>query len=364
MTGMGRYLSNLLRYLPEVDPANEYILVSYRPLAVPIPGTKNVATSGAPRNRLLQKLFSPFWLNFILPRVLKREKIDVFFAPNNLLPVRNTCTKNIVTIADVFPLVDTRFHPWWHRAYVSFVMSHSLGSADLVLTISESSKRDIVRLLRVPEEKVCVTYLAAEECFMPREISSGEQQRLRQKYDLPEKFVLYIGVVEERKNIKGIIEIADFLAPKTDTAIVVVGRVGHGGEPYVEAIKKRKNMHYSGFVDERDMPYLYNLATAFLFPSFYEGFGLPPLEAMQSGTPVVASNRSSLPEVIGDAGITLDPENSSAFADALLRIITNDAERASWVAKGIVQAKKFSYRTTAELTARAIRLALEHHKNL
>jgi len=354
MTGVGRYLSNLLKHLPEIDSENEYILLSYRPLQVSIKGIKNIGTLSVAPKGILQKLVSPFWLNCILPSVLKREKIDIFFSPNNILPIRKTNTKNIVTIHDVFQLIDPKFHSPIYRSYVSFVMNQSIKSADLVLTISESSKRDIVRLLHVPEEKVVVTYLAADERFMPRMISPIDHAHYSKKYNFPEKFILYVGVIEKRKNIDGIIRIADELRNKTDVSIVLVGRPGYGGNELIEEIKKRKNMHYIGFADDDDLPYLYNLAEIFLFPSHYEGFGLPPLEAMQSGVPVVASNTSSLPEVIGDAGILLDPKESKLFAKAIISIINDENKRQLMINRGVLQAKKFDYRKTVEITARAI----------
>lgn len=352
MTGIGRYIANLVRHLPAVDRQNEYILFSYRPIAgFDAPNMRNVATADIPAEGKLQKIQSAFWVNVTLPRFLAKEKIDVFFSPNSVVPFRKTKTKNVIVVHDVFHLVDPSFHSRSFAAYTSLTIPRAIAKSDLVVTVSESSKRDIVRLLNVPEEKVKVTYLAAEERFMPRTLTAGEANRYRGQYDLPEKFVLYVGVIESRKNIAGIIQIADTLAGRTDVPIVLVGRAGHGGKQYIEEIKRRKNMRYCGFVADEDLPYFYNLASVFLFPSFYEGFGLTPLEAMQSGLPVVASNTSSLPEAVGVGGILLPPTDTNAFVKAILELLKDDSQKDALIRKGLAQARKFNYEKTASETA-------------
>ncbi len=351
MTGIGRYLANIVRYIPACDPRNRYFLFTHRPVGgFPKENLVNIATMDAAAGGALQKIRSVLWLHAVLPRFLKKEKIDILFSPNTLLPIGKTATKNAITICDVFQLVDPKFHSPLYRAYFSFFLSRTLKKTDHVFTISEASKRDIVRLLHVPEEKITVTYLAADECFMPRAISPADRVRYAKKYGLPERYILYVGVLENRKNIDGIIKIADDLRGKTDVSIVLAGRAGYGGKEYVEEIKRRNNMRHLGFFEDADLPYLYNLAELFLFPSRYEGFGLPPLEAMQSGIPVVASSASSLPEVIGDAGILLPPENHQEFADAILRLLADPQKRTDAAARGLAQAKKFSFEKTARET--------------
>ena len=349
MTGVGRYLANLVRYIPGCDKKNRYVLFSYRPLSgFPKENMINTPTTNAVVVGMPEKIQSALWLHTILPRFLEKEKIDILFSPNTLLPLRDTGTKNVITIHDVFQLVNPEFHSWFYRIYVSFFLSRTLKKIDHVLTISEASKRDIVKLLHVPEEKITVTYLAADERFAPRVISSAD--RYMGKYELPPKFILYVGVLEKRKNIDGIIKIADDLQNKTDVPIILAGRIGYGGKTYIPEIRRRSNMRYLGFPDDADLPYLYNLAELFLFPSHYEGFGLPPLEAMQSGVPVLASNVSSLPEVIGDAGILLSSEDHEGFAKAILELLDNPKKRAGLVQKGLEQAKKFSFKKTARET--------------
>ncbi len=356
MTGIGRYLENLIRYIPEYDEKNEYVLFSYNPLpGFPRENIRNVATLQTGAEGYLQKIQSVLWLHAILPRFIKREKIDLFFSPNSLLPIFGTGVKNVIAIYDVFQLIHPSFHSFVYRTYISFFLSRTLKHADHILTISEASKRDIVTLLRVPENMITVTYLAADERCMPRTISMEDRARYAKKYGLPARFILYLGVLEKRKNIDCIIYVADRLRDVADVGIVVGGRLGYGGEQYLEEIRARSTMRYIGFFDDADMPFIYNLAELFIFPSHYEGFGLPPLEAMRSGVPVIASNTSSLPEVVGDAGILLDPVAYGEYAGAVLKLLNNPNERAILIEKGLEQARKFSFRKTASATAAVLR---------
>jgi glycosyltransferase involved in cell wall biosynthesis len=356
MTGIGRYLENIVERIPEFDRENQYVLFSCCQLpGFPKENVSNVFTSDAATGEIFKKIKSALWLHAVLPQFLRKEKIDILFSPNTLLPIGHTGTKNIITICDLFQLVDPRFHSWFYRIYVSFFLSRTLKKMDHVLTISEASKRDIIRFLHIPEEKITVTYLAADERFTPRVISSEDRVRFAEKYGLPDRFILYVGVLEKRKNIDGIIKIADDLRSKTDVPIILAGRIGHGGNEYVSEIKRRSNMRYLGFPDDIDLPYLYNLAEIFLFPSLYEGFGLPPLEAMQSGIPVIASNTSSLPEVIGDAGILLAPEDHEGSATAILELLGDSRKRSDLVQKGLKQAKRFSFEKTARETIDVLR---------
>jgi len=347
MTGVGRYLLNILKNLPECDNQNDYFLFSYGKLPqYEKERIKNIPTLKFTPQGIFQKAISPFWLNFVLPKYLEKYKIDLFFSPNHFLPIKKIKPKSIIAIYDVFHKIDKNFHPLYYRKYADLLLKRAVKYTELIVTISESSKRDIIRFYNVPEEKIKVAYGAADEIFHLRNLSEADKRKISEKYNLPEKFILYIGVLEERKNIDGIIKIADLIKDKTETPIFLFGRIGYRGNQYLKEIKKRKNIQYKGFVDNQDLPYIYNLATIFLFPSFYEGFGLPVLEAMQSGVPVLTSNTSSLPEVVGDGGIMHEPRDYEEFAKSIMKLLKDKDFYDKMKNKGLEQAKKFSWKKT------------------
>jgi len=322
MTGIGRFLVGVLDLITQLDKENEYYLFSFEKLEdYEKKGFKVIATG---KNKLIPNfLYSPFWLNFVLPSYLKKYKIDIFFFPSSFLPLGEKKYKAIIVLCDVFHKVDKDFHTFLYRKYIDLFLTTALKKSQLILTISQNSKRDILKFYQTPEEKVKIVYLAADKVFHPRPPSLEDQKRVKEKYNLPEKFILHVGVLEERKNIKGIIEIADLLKKETDVPILLFGKVGHNSQKYLSEIDQRKNIQFKGFAANEDLPLLYNLATILLFPTFYEGFGLPVVEAMQSGLPVVASNTSSLPEIIGEAGAVCNPNDYQCFSKNIVRLLND-----------------------------------------
>lgn len=349
MTGIGRYLLNILRYIPEGDKANDYFLFSYgKLLQYENQKIKSIPTLNFSPQGVLQKILSPFWLNFILPNYLEKHRIDLFFSPNHFLPLKKLKSKSVIVIHDVFHKVNKNFHPFYYRKYVDFFLPKAIKNSDLIITISECSKKDIIRFYNVSEEKIKVIYLAAEEIFQPRELTREQKENLIKKYNLPENFILYIGALEERKNIEGIARIADLLKSKTEIPVLLFGKIGHRGTQYLKEIKKRKNIQYKGFIENEDLSFIYNLAAVFLFPSFYEGFGLPILEAMQSGLPVVVSNTSSLPEILGEGGIKHLPEDYKGFTDSITKLLENKDFYGRIKKYGIERAQNFNWEKTTK----------------
>lgn len=351
MTGIGRYLLNILRCIPKYDNQNDYFLFSYGKLTqYEKEKIKSISTINFAPQGIFQKIISPFWLNFVLSKYLEKYKIDLFFSPNHFLPLRKIKAKTIIVIHDIFHKVNKNFHPLYYRKYVDFFLPKAIKNSDLIITISECSKRDIIKFYNVPEEKIKVIYPAADEIFQSKNLIEEEKEKFRKRYNLPEKFILYTGVLEERKNSDGIIKIADLLKDKTSVPILLFGKIGHRGGKYLKEIKKRKNIKYKGFIDSKDLSYIYNLAETFLFPSYYEGFGFGPLEAMQSGLPVVVSNASSLPEVIGSGGIMHNPEDYGGFAESIIKLLDDKDFYDKMREKGIERVKKFSWgKTTKEI---------------
>jgi len=352
VSGIGRYLLGFLYYLSKIDKENNYYLFCYE-------GLDDFEKMGyrvirAQKSKFLPaKLYNFYWLNFILPKALKENKIDIFWNPNHYLPLKKMPVKTIITIHDMAHKIDKKYKSFIYRFfYLDFLLPYSAKRADLILTISKNSKKDIVNLLKIKKKsKIKVIYEAAEKKFKPRK-NNIKLKEVQKKYKLPNDFILYVGRIEKRKNIETIIKIADFLIKKNvKTKIVLVGEGGYSGYDFlIKEIKKRKKIQHLNYIEDKDLPYIYNLAKVFLFPSFYEGFGLPVLEAMQSGIPVITSNTSSLPEVVGEGGIMHNPKDYKSFAKDIIKILNNEDFYEEMRKKAINQAKKFSWqKSTKEL---------------
>jgi glycosyltransferase involved in cell wall biosynthesis len=233
-------------------------------------------------------------------------------------------------------------------AYARAQMWSATHRAARVITVSEASKRDILRYFRVAESRIDVIYNAIDDRFWqapdPEEID-----RVRQRYQLIAPFVLYAGNIKPHKNLERLIEAFHLLrqdAAFKDVQLLIIGDEVSKYANLRRAVhrhKLHKHVRFFGFVPDRTLAALYRLANVFVFPSLYEGFGLPPLEAMASGTPVITSNVSSLPEVVGDAAVMIDPYEPAAIADAMQRVLTDEALRADLRRRGLARAREFSW---------------------
>ncbi|PIP78395.1 MAG: hypothetical protein COW85_04495 [Ignavibacteria bacterium CG22_combo_CG10-13_8_21_14_all_37_15] len=342
ITGIGRILTMFLKELPKIDKKNKYFLFSYEKLDFNEDAFfNNISTV---KSICSQKFFAPFWINFILPKFLKRNNIDLFFSINQIIPlIRIKGMKYVFSLNDVIYKVNKSFHPFIYRKYLQFFTYFSIKSSDLILTISQYSKQDILKYYKVDESKVKVVYPAADNEFCPMNISENEKREIRKALGFPEHIVLYLGMIENRKNIIGILRIADEIySQNKNIKFLLAGKIGYGGDKLLAEILKRENVLYLKSVDDQLLKKLYNISSVFLFPSFYEGFGFPPLEAMQSGLPVLVAKNTSLIEIVGAGGILHDADDYHAFAEDILKLIANKELSQEMRAKGIEKAKEFS----------------------
>ena len=307
--GIGTYVRNIVTQIAQLDTENEYVLISRpddleftRSLGPNIRGVLCTAGNYSMREQ------------FAIPSIVRRERADVFHAPHYVVPPLLPCP-SVVTIHDCIHLMFPQYLPS-RLAYTyarTFMWTATHRSAH-VLTVSEASKRDILRFYRIPPEKITVIYNAIDERF--NHLPAAEDiARVKERFQLHDPFVLYVGNIRPHKNIERLIEAFALVrtGPLANTKLLIIGdeiskyptlrRAVHRG-------KLHKHVRFLGFVGGDTLAALYRLATVFAFPSLYEGFGLPPLEAMASGTPVVTSNVSSLPEVVGDAAILVDPRRA------------------------------------------------------
>jgi glycosyltransferase involved in cell wall biosynthesis len=225
--------------------------------------------------------------------------------------------------------------------------------AKAIIAISKSTKKDLIESYNLPEEKIFVTPLAAGEQY--NSLIKDQDKQILNKYHLKLPFILFIGTIEPRKNIQGLIKAFDllFLQKKINHQLVLIGKKGWKSDPIfdlINKVKSKKKIKYLNFVNDQDLPSFYRSAQVFVYPSFYEGFGLPPLEAMKSGCPVIISKTSSLPEVVGKAGLLVNPQSNNDLVSKIDQVIKDQKLRQKMIQDGLIQAKKFSWQKTASLT--------------
>src|SRR3954463_4814713 len=301
-----------------------------------------------------------------IPLALRREGVTLFHAPHYVLPPLVRC-RSVVTIHDCIHLMFPQYLP--NRLAFGYART-SIGlaarRATRVMTVSESSKRDILRFVAVPPEKIDVIYNAFDERFGV-EPNEEDVVRVRERYQLHDEFVLYAGNVKPHKNLERLIVAFD-LVRKRGLGHLKLVLIGDEISKYA-ALRRAVHQHqlhkyvrFLGYLPEETLAVMYRLAAVFVFPSLYEGFGLPPLEAMASGTPVVTSSVSSLPEVAGDAAVLVDPYDPQAIADGIYRVLTDDSLRLDLKRKGLARARQFSWEDSARRVRAIYGLASESER--
>jgi len=340
--GIGTYIRNLLRHLARLDRETEYVLLA-RPedcAALRCIGENFRAVPESAGNYSVAEQLK-------IPLALRRERVDLFHAPHYVLPPL-AARPSVVTIHDCIHLMFPQYLPSRLAfAYARASITLAARRATRVLTVSESSKRDILKFVDVPPEKIDVIYNAYDERFAvePRE---EDVVRIRERYQLHDAFVLYAGNVKPHKNLGRLIEAFQLVRSRGLDHLKLV-LIGDDISKYaalrraVHHHQLHKYVRFLGYVPEETLAVMYRLAGVFVFPSLYEGFGLPPLEAMASGTPVVTSNVSSLPEVAGDAALLVDPYDPEAIAGGILKVLTDAGVRRELRRKGLARAREFSW---------------------
>lgn len=360
-TGTAQYMSHLLDALAQLDTQNEYVLLGPRPLPLsdspPFPYQVHAVPNFAARNESIAKVT---WEQYTAPGAAQREQVDLFHVPYFAPPLLSAIP-TIATIHDVIPLRLPAYHPTGKiKAYFNLVSRAARGAARII-TVSQHAKRDIVETLKINPNNIYVTYIAAGDEYKP-EPDPEKLAEVRARYGLSERYIFYLGGLDQRKNVPQLVRAFAQLRARlaeTDQSDVQLfisgnpdktrGALFPDPRPVATELGVDKHITYR-FVEEEDKPLVYAGASLFVFPSLYEGFGLTPLEALACGTPVVCSNRTSLPEVVGDAALTVDPENLTDLAEAMRRVLTDPELAADLRARGIERAKQFSWSKTAETT--------------
>jgi glycosyltransferase involved in cell wall biosynthesis len=292
----------------------------------------------------------------LLPLGARVERIEVFHGLDQSgIPLFFRAGKCVVTIHDVIPLILPWAFPPRHRWVLATALARIRKQAEMVIVPSMAAAEDVVHFLGVERERIQVIPMGCDPCFQPVD-EPMRATALRRRYTLPERYILFVGTLEPRKNVQTLLQaFAQVIAemPQDDLTLVIAGGKGWGGEDYrstVDALKLQDHVRFAGFVEDDDLPALYRGALLFVYPSLYEGFGLPVLEAMACGTPVITSNRASLPEVAGDAALLVDPTQPTALATAIASILSDSSLRQALCVKGLARAQTFTWEAVAQQT--------------
>jgi glycosyltransferase involved in cell wall biosynthesis len=340
--GLGNFSRNSISALVHQYPDDQYFLFnpgSSKPLFI----TPDSSIEIRPDN-LWWKFLKSIWRSYHISSLVNEVKLDIYHGLSHELPVsiEKTGIKLIVTIHDLIYLRYPEFYPTIDRKIYDRKFRRACKIANRIHAISEQTKRDVMDLFSVPEEKIVVIYQSINPVFF-EQVEMARKEELRKRYQLPKKFILSVGTVEPRKNLLGLLE--GMTLSKTYIPVVVVGKTTdyqHKVQKFIEADLNRLEVFFLPRIQDDELAALYQMAEVMVYPSLYEGFGLPVAEAQASGCPVITSNTSSLPEVGGDAAKYINPEKPEEIGKALKSLLANQTIRKSLIVKGRINAQRFT----------------------
>ena len=355
--GVGQYVFQLARHLPKLASEIEYLLLVDRPLiteSIPA-GCREVlvgrpfTTDSQSMSGLGPKMRSYHWMNYLVPRALKRERADLFHATNFAVPFRAGCPC-VVTVHDlIYVRAPGAFEPLYER-YLRLTVPAAVRRARHVITDSAATRDDLLEFIGPEPNRVTAVHLGVGDEYRVRR-SGDELERARQRLGLPGRFLLHVGAIERRKKLETLLRAAaPLLASNLIDQVVLAGEEGHGADDVHRTALElgiESRVRCLGYVPQDLLPSLYGLAQVLSLASVYEGFGMPVLVAMACGTPVVASNVSSLPEVAGDAALMVAPGDAVGLRQALERLLTDSQLRAEIRRRGLARVREFSWERTA-----------------
>jgi glycosyltransferase involved in cell wall biosynthesis len=358
IAGIGRYTVYLMKYLSEMDRENDY-LVLFQNEAVRDRVSGELGLQNRDGWKILTVSYGVFSIRgqLLLPRLLRRERVDLFHSTNFMAPLTRFGGKTVITVHDIIPLKFPEYAPRSKKTRLfpiyKALMKRLIKISDLIIADSEHSRRDVIEFLGADPARVRCAYLGVDPKY--RQLASNVKADVKKQLGVSDRLALFAGRADPYKNLISLIKAAETINAKgkIHCAVVVAGAKDSRYpevERHIESAGMQQDVIFAGSLKEDELIPLYNAADALVLPSLYEGFGLPPLEAMACGTPVICSNRASLPEVVGTAGILVEPTDIRAIADALERVFTDGALHARMSAAGLERAKLFPWRKTAKNT--------------
>jgi len=347
-SGLGNYSRNIVKALSIYEPENDYYLYS------PSVNTKYEKAVGENNtivtpNRLVDKLFKSYWRSFSIVNQLKNDNLNLYHGLSHELPygIENSNIKSLVTIHDLIFLRHPELFSWVNRKIYLQKVTHSCSVADRIISISEQTTDDIKELLKIDEKKIETVYQGCDTRFYTL-ISDLDRQAIQQKYNLPSEFLLTVGTIEKRKNALQTLQAMHL--GKIDVPFYIIGRK----TSYVEVLQKfvsdhqmQKQVVFLHNVPTEDLPALYQLAKAFIYPSIYEGFGIPILEALNSKTPVITGSSKCLSEVGGKDTIYVNTQSVDEMIEAIHVVLSDSEKRSKMINSGLLHAEKFKEKSVA-----------------
>jgi glycosyltransferase involved in cell wall biosynthesis len=360
--GAGNYIIQLIRALTQAQFDDQLVIFAqpYGPELINLPAKEmiewHIVEEMSPGKRLV-------WEQTQFSGLIHRSRIDLLHSLHYTKPIRLPCA-SVVTFHDMTFFFYPQLHTQTKRWFFPVAMRISARQADGIITVSKSTRKDAIQLLGIDPGKIFATQLGVDPMFR---VIEGEAalRDIAAKYGLPKKFMLYLGTIEPRKNLPTLIEAFNMLVEKgLQQKLVLAGKFGWMYEEVLTLVRDyglKDHIIFPGYVEQDDLPMVYNLASLFVYPTIYEGFGLPVLEAMACGVPVVTSDIASLPEIVGEAGLLVLPGDVNALFEAILQVMNDEELRTNLRRAGIQRAKNFRWERTAELTQQVYMKVLNHH---
>jgi glycosyltransferase involved in cell wall biosynthesis len=360
--GAGNYIIQLIRALIAANTEDEFVVFaqprgpSLINLPEPNPIEWVIVKDRNPGPRLL-------WEQVRFPGLISKSGVELLHSLHYTRPLRLPCA-SVVTFHDMTFFLYPELHTRARRLFFPPVIRMSARRADALIAVSDSTRQDAIRVLGISPEKIFTTQLGVDASFESVK-DNGEKSRVIQKYDLPEKFILYVGLIEPRKNLPLLISAYKRLIEHDmDYKLVLVGRYGWMYDQVLAQIADlalESMVQLVGYVPQEDLPLVYNLSSLFVYPTIYEGFGLPVLEAMACGVPVITSDVSALPEIVGEDGKLVPVNDVEALTKAMVLGLSDMDLRQKLINNGLLRAAKFSWERTAQLTLQVYQHVMQTH---
>jgi len=352
-TGIGTYCYQLIHSLNKIDKYNDYSLFVPKDCKLDIPFKNNFHIKD-----IKQENQNNFWDEVNIPNTLVDKNMDIYHVPQNGvgLPTSKNCPY-VITLHDVIPYKMPETVGEQYLKIFNEKLPDIISMCDGIITVSEYSKQDIVETFNFPREKIYVTYLASEDIYKPYN-KPLSKLIIEKNYSISGDYILYIGGFSPRKNILGLMDSFSILLPKLkkDLKLVIAGSKGKSYDIYkkrAQDLHIEDNVIFPGFISMDHMPFMYNACELFVYPSFYEGFGLPPIEAMACGVPVIASNVTSIPEIVKDSTLLVNPYDIVDLSEKMYNVLHDNDLRQSLITKGLKRSSTLTWEHTATDTLNA-----------